>query len=83
MHLKKLTARCRRWHYFIDEDCRNELLNDGDIDYHVNWFTCPTCDAKVLKLSSLFQHIESSACEQTLDDDVVRQLRNFLESRLD
>jgi hypothetical protein len=81
-YLNKLAAKCRKWRYFIDEDCRDDLLNHGDTDFLVNPFMCPTCNATVPKLSSLFQHIESSACEQTLHDDVVGQLRRFLESRL-
>jgi hypothetical protein len=77
-----LAAECRKWSYFIDEYCHNELCNDGEIYYLLNPFMCPTCGATVPKLSSLFQHIESSACGQTLDDGVIGQLRNFLASRL-
>ena len=82
--LNKLAAKCRKWRsYIIDEDCRDDLLFDGDTNYLANPFMCPTCQATVPKLSSLFQHIESSACEQTLDDSRdIGQLRNFLASRL-
>jgi hypothetical protein len=81
--LNKLAAECRRWHCFIDGDCRDDLLDVGDTNYLDNPFMCPTCQATLPKLSSLFQHIESSACEQTLDDNRdIGQLRKFLASRL-
>jgi hypothetical protein len=67
--LNKLAASCRTWDDYIDPHYRRELLDNGDTVYNVNAFRCPTCHVKLPKLSSLFQHIESDACEQTLDDD--------------
>ncbi|CAO2655281.1 Nn.00g103450.m01.CDS01 [Neocucurbitaria sp. VM-36] len=83
--LNMLAAECRKWQYFIDDCCRDELLDYGELVYYyteADPYLCPTCDAKFPKLSSLFQHIESSSCEQSLDDNVIGQLRNFLASRL-
>lgn len=31
-------------------------------------YFCPTCETPVSRLSSLFRHVESSECAQTLDD---------------
>ncbi|CAN9285421.1 unnamed protein product [Alternaria alternata] len=82
IHLNKLAAECYKWAYFIFEDYRDELLDDGDTEYDCKPFSCPTCDTALSKLSSLFQHAESNACAQTLDDTVLGQLRRFLASRL-
>ena len=80
--LNKLAAECYKWPYFIFEDYRDELLDDGDTEYDCKPFSCPTCDTALSKLSSLFQHAESNACAQTLDDTDLGQLRRFLASRL-
>lgn len=80
--LNKLAAECYKWNYFMDERYRDELLDEGDTVYDVAPFICPTCDAAMPKLSSLFQHVESDACAQTLNEGAVRQLRNFLSRRL-
>jgi len=80
-----LAAECFKWRYFIDEDYHEELVEEGEVDsYYGNVypFMCPTCDTTVPKLSSLFQHVESSSCAQTLDDNIIGKLRNFLASRL-
>lgn len=34
------------------------------------------------KLSSLFQHVESQSCGQTLDDGVIEKLRRYLARRI-
>ncbi|KAI4650136.1 uncharacterized protein J4E79_009403 [Alternaria viburni] len=80
--LNKLAAECYRWDQFIDADYQSELLDDGDTLYEATPFMCPTCDAAMSKLSSLFQHIESDSCAQTLDEGAIGQLRRFLRSRL-
>ena len=77
-----LAAWCKRWNGFILEGYR-EYLIDGDLeDYHgkVSPYFCPTCHAKMLKLSSLFQHVESQSCSQTLDGGVIGTLRRYLAS---
>jgi hypothetical protein len=45
-------------------------------------YKCPDCDTSLPKLSSLFQHVESSSCDQTLDEGAIGTLRRFLASRL-
>jgi hypothetical protein len=46
-------------------------------------YECPTCGVCFPKLTSLFQHVESSACSQTLNDGAIGNLRRFLKSRYD
>ncbi|KAI0572182.1 hypothetical protein Alg130_10598, partial [Pyrenophora tritici-repentis] len=76
--LNKLAAQCHKWSHFIYEDCREELLYEGDTLYDEDPFYCPTCDTPLPKLSSLFQHVESSKCEETLDSPTMKHLRNLL-----
>ncbi|KAI1514535.1 hypothetical protein KJE20_07667 [Pyrenophora tritici-repentis] len=76
--LNKLAAQCLKWSHFIYEDCREELLYEGDTLYDEDPFYCPTCDTPLPKLSSLFQHVESSKCEETLDSPTMKHLRNLL-----
>ncbi|KAH7384149.1 hypothetical protein DE146DRAFT_667988 [Phaeosphaeria sp. MPI-PUGE-AT-0046c] len=83
--LNELAAECRKWRHFIDEDYQDDMYHGRDLeDYHgqVSPYMCPTCDAAMPKLSSLFQHIESNSCAQTLGDHIIGQLRNYLASRL-
>lgn len=83
--LNELAAECRKWRHFIDEDYQDDMYycrNLADLHGQVYPYMCPTCDATMPKLSSLFQHVESDACAQTLDDNIIGQLRNYLASRL-
>ncbi|KAH6876037.1 hypothetical protein BKA58DRAFT_437990 [Alternaria rosae] len=80
--LNKLAAVCNRWDQFIDTNYRGELFNQGHTTYSATPFMCPTCDAAMSKLSSLFQHIESDSCAQKLNEGAIGQLRRFLRSRL-
>jgi len=78
-----LAAVCRKWPDFVcGECCIYDLLDYGDSQSHADPFKCPTCDASMAKLSSLFQHVESDSCEQTLVDGAVGTLRRFFRSRL-
>ncbi|OAL05523.1 hypothetical protein IQ06DRAFT_239686 [Phaeosphaeriaceae sp. SRC1lsM3a] len=83
--LNELAAECRKWRHFIDEDYRDDMYycrNLADLHGQAYPYMCPTCDAAMPKLSSLFQHVESESCTQTLDDNIIGQLRNYLASRL-
>jgi hypothetical protein len=80
--LNKRAAECLDWTYFIDEAFCDELFDYGKTEFDVNPFMCPTCDAVMPTLSCLFQHAESDACAQTLDDGAVGYLTWFLGSRL-
>jgi hypothetical protein len=78
--LNTLAAKCNRSNEFILSQYEDNLL-DGDLEYYhgrVNPYFCSTCDAEVPRLSSLFQHVESRACSQTLDDGVMGTLRRYL-----
>jgi hypothetical protein len=80
-----LAAKCRKWRHFIDEDYQQEMRDGVDVNYvyqDPRPYMCPGCDASLPKLSSLFQHIESSSCDQTLDEGAIGTLRRFLASRL-
>lgn len=46
-------------------------------------YFCPICLDEFSKLSSLFQHIESPACEQGLDEGVIGTLQRYLEAHVD
>jgi hypothetical protein len=80
--LNELAADCHKWQYFIDEEYHDKMHRREELGEFTWPYKCPTCDAILPKLSSLFQHIESNACSQTLDDPVIGQLRNYLASRL-
>ncbi|KAF2825689.1 hypothetical protein CC86DRAFT_370617 [Ophiobolus disseminans] len=85
IYLNELAAECHKWRHFVDEDFQGDMYNARDLSRLYNNphpYMCPTCDAKMTKLSSLFQHIESSSCSQTLNDGIIGQLRNYLASRL-
>lgn len=80
--LNTLAAQCKRSDEFILSEYEDSLLA-GDVEYYhgkVNPYFCPTCDTEVPRLSSLFQHVESRACSQTLDDGVMGTLRRYLAS---
>ena len=66
---------------YTDDDEEDDV-DDEDDDGDVYPYMCPTCGAAMPKLSSLFQHIESPCCEQTLNDGAIGTLRRFLSSRL-
>lgn len=85
LDLNATAAECRMWSHFIDEDYREDMLDSNDLqDIYsdkVYPYKCPTCDAAMPKLSSLFQHVESPACGQTLNEGAIGRLRRFLYSR--
>ncbi|KAF2787457.1 hypothetical protein K505DRAFT_342923 [Melanomma pulvis-pyrius CBS 109.77] len=81
-------AECRRWPDYIDQNFYEEILCRTDLeDYNytekVYPFNCSTCQQTFSKLSSLFQHVESPSCGQTLDKGSILVLRRFLRDRLD
>ncbi|KAF2024781.1 hypothetical protein EK21DRAFT_93777 [Setomelanomma holmii] len=80
--MNELAAECRKWRYFIYTNFQNDMYNCVPLEHGLDPYYCPTCDASMPKLSSLFQHIESDSCDQTLGDSVIGQLRNYLASRL-
>jgi len=83
--LNELAAECRKWRSFIDHTFRDDMYHGRNLAHlysNAVPYMCPTCDATTSTLSSLFQHIESNSCGQTLDDSIIGQLRNYLASRV-
>ena len=46
------------------------------VDYSWNTFTCQSCDKDFVRVSGLFQHIESNTCGA--DDEVIGDFEDFL-----
>lgn len=69
----------------IDENYRNELLNRDDLQSEYSVLGYPykysECDIKFTKLSGLFQHIYSKACDQRLDEGKMAKLIKWLKNR--
>jgi hypothetical protein len=82
-------ALCFQWaKYFISPSDRKILLEGHDLlgmlrEQYTSTliFKCPTCINKFPKLSSLFMHVESPTCSQTLDDGAIVKLRNWFAKR--
>lgn len=83
--LNESAAECFQWRAYLAEDYRNELLNREDLQdvYYdpVSPFKCPECDVVFAKLSGLFQHVYSPACDQTLEKGKIAKLAKWLEKR--
>lgn len=74
-----------QWKAYLDGDYRDELLNRDDLpsEYSesVYPFRCPECDVGFTKLSGLFQHTYSKACNQSLHEGKMAKLIKWLENR--
>jgi hypothetical protein len=89
--LAESAAMCFQWSKFIiDVFDRNAMLQGQPLwsftDVHGNpakpvLFKCPECDEEFTKLSGLFMHVESPACNQTLDSGAIRMMRKWLANR--
>lgn len=79
--LNSIAASCYDWDEFIEDEHDRDLLFDR-YGYFGHPFKCPTCNAHFNKLSGLFQHIESSSCDQTLNSNGIGQLRRDLANKL-
>ncbi|PVI01428.1 hypothetical protein DM02DRAFT_671224 [Periconia macrospinosa] len=84
IELNKTAAECPMWSHFLDDRLRAHLRRRHDLHaiflHRVYPYMCPTCDTPFSKLSALFQHIESPACTQSLDNGAIATLRRFLQS---
>ena len=85
--LNESAAMCYQWAAFIDREYRSELLDRESLQ---GWycgpvypFKCPECDVNFSKLSGLFQHVYSKACDQRLDQGKIAKLVRWLENRHD
>src|ERR1051325_8275275 len=83
--LNESAAMCFQWNAYINGDYRNELLNREDLQSKysesVYPFRCPECDTVFTKLSGLFQHVYSKACNQGLHEGKMAKLTKWLENR--
>ncbi|KAF1834726.1 hypothetical protein BDW02DRAFT_630228 [Decorospora gaudefroyi] len=86
LELATAAARCYQWaKYFESKNDREALIWGYDVlhDKRQQWgqvmfFRCPTCDHNFPKLSSLFMHVESPACNQQLDEGAIGKLQKYL-----
>lgn len=84
VHLNKLAAKCYQWKKYLLKDWRAELLN-GEKGYRERDeepFKCPRCEVEFPKLSSLFQHVWSTSCEQGRNGGAIGKLRRWLAKSL-
>ncbi|KAL5381115.1 hypothetical protein DPSP01_007371 [Paraphaeosphaeria sporulosa] len=85
LDLNSTAAECHLWTQFVSKDYRDGMLAKHDLGRmyqgKVYPFECPKCDSVFSKLSGLFQHINSSACDQTLYEGAIKRLCRFLRSR--
>ncbi|KAH7119541.1 hypothetical protein B0J11DRAFT_439926 [Dendryphion nanum] len=83
--LNESTAMCFQWKAYIDEYYRDELLNREDLQSEysepVYPFRCPDCSVVFTKLSGLFQHAYSKACNQGLYGGKIAKLIKWLGKR--
>lgn len=83
--LNKSAAMCYQWRAYLDGDFRDAMLDCRDIQSEYNEivypFSCPGCDTKFTKLSGLFQHVYSNACNQELYQGKIGKLIRWLEVR--
>ncbi|KAF2467707.1 uncharacterized protein BDR25DRAFT_266704 [Lindgomyces ingoldianus] len=85
LHLNESAAMCFQWKAYLDPGYRDELLNRDDLktEYSepVYPFKCPECVVSFTKLSGLFQHVYSKACNQGLYEGKMAKLIKWLENR--
>ncbi|RMZ69222.1 zinc finger protein [Pyrenophora seminiperda CCB06] len=85
LDLNRSAAMCFQWKAWLNEEYRDDLLDlrDTEEDYcePVRPFKCPECDVEFTKLSGLFQHVYSQACQQGLFEGKVGRLVKWLHNR--
>jgi len=83
--LNESAAMCFQWKAYLDEEFRDDLLDRHDLrsaySDSVYPFKCPECDTVFTKLSGLFQHVYSEACDQDLYEGKIGKLVRWLEVR--
>ncbi|XTI93707.1 hypothetical protein V2W45_1253331, partial [Cenococcum geophilum] len=83
--LNESAAMCFQWKAYLDEEFRDDLLDRHDLrsaySDSVYPFKCPECDTVFTKLSGLFQHVYSKACDQDLYEGKIGKLVRWLEVR--
>jgi predicted RNA-binding Zn-ribbon protein involved in translation (DUF1610 family) len=83
--LNESAAECYQWRKYINDEYRDDLFNRCDLEYEygetVYPFKCPACGNVFTRLSGLFQHVASKACQQSMDKGSISQLVKWLENR--
>ncbi|KAF2729121.1 hypothetical protein EJ04DRAFT_502886 [Polyplosphaeria fusca] len=81
LDLNKSAAICFQWRKWIDKIYRQDLLQHTPFEPGVYPFKCPTCEAPLPKLSSLFMHVASPACSQGENGKMMKKLKRWLWKR--
>src|ERR1700743_72524 len=85
LDLNESAAMCFQWKAYLNEGFRDEMLARHDLqaeyDRPVYPFNCPGCRTEFTKLSGLFQHANSKACDQSLYGGKMGKLIRWLEVR--
>lgn len=90
LYLGRSVALCFQWKQFIIHSGLRHALVDGqdvfallikEFGSRYCIYKCPCCESAFWKLSSLFMHVESPACDAELGDGVVGKLQKWLENR--
>ncbi|KAF2869513.1 hypothetical protein BDV95DRAFT_596503 [Massariosphaeria phaeospora] len=79
LNLNRLAVTCYQSRKYTVNVYRCYLLSWIELDPGTLAFRCPTCNTHVAKLSSLFMHVDSDACGQTLDSGAILKLRRWLQ----
>lgn len=83
--LNETAADCNQWGQYIDRDYRDNMSNRINLKHRYSGkvypYKCPCCRVVFPKLSSLFQHVESPSCNQTLDNGVIKFLKKYLRNK--
>jgi hypothetical protein len=83
LDIDESAAKCFQWKAHLDEDYREELLGRCDLVSEYNKpvypFECPKCITGFTKLSGLFQHVYSKACNQRMYKGKMGKLVRWLE----
>lgn len=81
--LNESAATCFQWKGYVVEGYRDKLLGRRDLPFDygevVYPFKCPECNTVFTKLSGLFQHVYSKACDQDLYQGKIGKLVRWLE----
>ncbi|EMF10297.1 uncharacterized protein SEPMUDRAFT_50688, partial [Sphaerulina musiva SO2202] len=79
-----LAAHCFQWKKYMHKGCRESFIARDKT--YIEWtgakpFKCPTCDHQFALLSSLLQHVWSSACAQGKRGGAIGKLIRWLSKR--
>jgi hypothetical protein len=83
--LNESAAKRFQWKAYLVEEYRETLLGCRDPSYEysetVYPFKCPECETVSTRLSGLFQHAYSKACNQNLNNGKIGKLVRWLEAQ--